>query len=336
MIETIQALSRAGMAVTPACRQVGLARATYYRRDRGYTHYRPVKDPVAHRDRVQPAALSQKERDQIVTALSKEEHAERSVVQVYWAEFDAGTIACSQRTFYRVAAAHHLVGDLRPTNRRSPSSRRTPAVAATRVGDLWSWDVTELRGPGRDRYFLYLALDVFSRYPVGWCIEHSQTTERAREMFTTAIHDHGPPRTIHADNGSIQRAHDLIADLHKHGAVTSYSRPRVSDDNPFSESLFKTIKYDPTCPEQFQSLDHAREWTQNYLHQYATTHRHSALGRHTPHSVHTGTAHQIHQQRQTQLEAYWNEHPNRFRRRPTPPPLPQTTGINTHLLSQQG
>lgn len=324
------------MAVVRACERVGLARSTYYRLTRGYQHYRRVEEPVPHRQRHQPAALAAAERAAVVEVLSCPEYAEKSVVQAYWAAFDAGRVRCSQRTFYRIAGQHRLVGDRRPTRRHPASARRAPAVAATAVGDLWSWDVTELRGPGRERYQLYLVIDVFSRYPVGWCIEHEQTTARAVRMFAAALARHGIPRTVHADNGSIQRAHQLVQALQDQGAVTSYSRPRVSDDNPFSESLFKTIKYDPACPGRFDSIDHARTWTAAFLDRYATEHRHSGLGRHTPAQVHHGTAAQVRHQRQRMLDEYWAQHPERFRRQPEAPQLPHMTGINTHLLSQTG
>jgi putative transposase len=334
LIDTIQAMHEAGVTIVRACQLVGVPRPTYYRRAKGYRHYQPVAEPVPQKQRRQPSALTAEEVEAIIAVLSSEEHVDRSVVQAYWAAFDAGEVACSQRTFYRVAKAHRLVGDRRRTRRHTTSSRRTPAVSTDRVGQLWSWDVTEQVGPCRERYFLYLVIDVFSRYPVGWRIEHEQTTEKALLMFADAVSAHGVPRVVHADNGSIQRAHDLIEALDQHGALTSYSRPRVSDDNPFSESLFKTIKYDPAHPDRFDSIEHARQWTSQFLHRYATEHRHSGLGRHTPAQVHQGTANQIRQQRQRMLDDYWKQHPERFRQRPEAPPLPGPTGINTHLLSQ--
>lgn len=334
---TVTALAGIGMHVNASCARIGLARSTYYRRSRGYQHYRPVEDPLPQKQRRQPAALSPDEQDAIVEVLTADEYAEKSVVQTYWRAFDAGRVSCSERTFYRVAAAHRLVGDRRRTRKTGAQSRRTPAVAATRVGELWSWDITELRGPGRlDRYYLYLVIDVFSRYPVGWCIEFAESKERAVTLFTDAITAHGVPAVVHADNGASMRSHLLVDALTEAGAVTSYSRPRVSDDNPFSESLFKTIKYDLDCPERFESIEHARDWTTGFLHRYATEHRHSGLGHHTPASVHDGTAAQIRQRRQRTLDAYWKQHPERFRRRPTAPEHPQSTGINTHLLSQAG
>jgi putative transposase len=334
---TVTALrARGGLAVTAACALVGMARSSYYRSTRGYRHYQPVPAPIPHRERAQPAALSAEEHATIIEVLTRPENADLSVVQTYWRAFDAAMVSCSQRTFYRVAAEANMVGDRR-RRRRGPTavSRRKPVVEATGVGQLWSWDITELRGPrNQDRYRLYLVIDVFSRYPVGWRVEYSETTTQAVAMFTAAITEHGTPAVVHADNGAAMRAHLLIATLHDHGVLTSYSRPRVSDDNPFSESLFKTIKYDLTCPERFDNIDHARAWTHQFLHRYGTEHRHSGLGYHTPEAVHTDTARHIQHQRQQHLDQYWAAHPERFRRRPTPPKLPQTTGINTHPLSQ--
>lgn len=337
LIATVTALAEEKvMLVTDACPLVGLPRSTYYRISRGYQHYRPVAEPKPQRERRQPAALSEDERDQVFAVLSATEHADKSVVQTYWSAFDARTVACSQRTFYRIAKMHRLVGDRRRTKAHQASSRRVPAVAAGKVGDLWSWDITELRGPDKCRYYLYLIIDVFSRHPVGWCIENQIAKTRAVRLFTDAINTHGAPKVVHSDNGATMRSQELVDTLVGKGAVTSFSRPRVSDDNPFSESLFKTIKYDPNCPEQFDHMEHARQWTEGFLHRYATEHRHSGLGRHTPESVFTGTAANVRRQRQRTLNAYYAQHPERFRRKPTAPKLPQPTGINTYLLSQTG
>ncbi|MDH6235324.1 IS3 family transposase [Cryobacterium sp. CG_9.6] len=335
---TVTALAQEmAMPIVDACRLVGMPRSTYYRLSRGYQHYRPVAEAIPHRERRQPAALDTHERATILSVLCEPKYEDKSVVQTYWHAFDAGTLACSQRTFYRVANAHRLVGDRRRTRTPRSPSPRTPAVATLKPGDLWSWDITELNGPSyHDRYYLYLIIDVFSRYPIGWCIETYISKKRAVTLFTDAIATHGAPTVVHSDNGSSMRSTDLINALESNGIITSYSRPRVSDDNPFSESLFKTIKYDPSSPDRFDHRDHARQWTKDFLDLYATQHRHSGLGRHTPASVFDGTAHLIHAQRQRALDAYYAQHPTRFRQPPTAPPLPQPTGINTHLLSQAG
>lgn len=322
------------MTVSRACALVGQARSSYYRRSRGYQHYQPVPEPIPQADRVQPSALTRAERDQIVAVLEQEEYGDLSVVQTYWRAFDAGQIACSQRTFYRVAAAHQLTGDRRRT-RQGGHSRRAPAVAATRPNQLWSWDATELKGPGQDRYKLMLILDVYSRYPIGWTIEWTESYPHAVDLFTTAIGRHGTPDVVHADNGGVMRCHELIDTLHHHGALTSYSRPRVSDDNPFSESMFKTIKYDLNCPARFDTIDHARAWTEAFLHAYANHHRHSGLGYYTPTAAYHGTTRTDQARRQAHLDQYWKHHPERFHKPPQAPTI-QPTGINTHLLSQTG
>ncbi|MDV7199698.1 IS3 family transposase [Rhodococcus kroppenstedtii] len=328
----------ASVSVVAACALVGIARSTYYRLTRRYAHYRRVPTPIPHRERTQPAALTADERRRILDVVTDDDYADLSVVQTYWRAFDDGRVACSQRTFYRVAAAAHCVGDRR--RRRGVGAavtRRTPVVAAHAVGDLWSWDITELRGPRpQDRYKLYLAIDVFSRYPVAWRIEHTEDRHLATAMFAHAIEVHGPPAVLHADNGAVMRSHTLIGDLTDRGVLTSFSRPRVSDDNPFSESLFKTIKYDLDCPTRFDSIDHARTWTATFLRRYATEHRHSGLGRHTPADTHHGTAHLVHRTRRKHLHRYYTQHPERFRRPPQPPDLPGPTGINHHKLSQTG
>lgn len=338
LIAVIGELAPTTMTVTAACLLVGIAHSTYYRLSRGYQHYTPVPAPIPQSQRVQPTALTPQEHQRIVDVLTSDDHAELSVVQAYWRSFDAGTVACSQRTFYREANKVNLVGDRRRPRGTDPRSvRHKPVAVAAKVGDLWSWDVTDMRGPRRGQaYKLYLAIDVFSRYPVGWRIEYAEDRHLAVEMFGTAIAVHGAPTVLHADNGAIMRSHFLIDALEASGVLTSYSRPRICDDNPFSESLFKTIKYDLTCPDRFESIEHARRWTGAFLDRYAREHRHSGLGRQTPTAVHYGTADVVQQQRQQHLDRYYAEHPERFRCPPRAPDLPQLTGINIHNLSQTG
>ena len=344
MIGTVNALTgQAAVATDRACALVGVARSTYYRLSRGYRHYRPVTAPILHIDRVQPAALTQAERDQIIEVLTHADDEgagvgeDLSVQQIYWRTFDAGLIGCSQRTFYRVAATQRLVGDRRRGGhgRHGSHGRKPPAVAAARPNQLWSWDATELAGPGRERYKLMLVIDVYSRFPIGWKIEYGEAVPHAVELFATAIGRHGVPSVIHADNGAVMRSTDLVNHLHDHAIVTSYSRPRVSDDNPFSESMFKTLKYDLNCPDQFDSIDHARAWTHTFLARYAAHHRHSGLAHYTPAAVYHGTVEADQARRQAHLDHYWRSHPERFHRPPKAPTI-TTTGINTHLLSQQG
>lgn len=315
-----------------ACQVIGMPRATFYhRRNRA-----PLADRTASFSRVdarQPNALSPAEIEQVLGVLTDPDLTDKSVCQAYWAGFDAGRVPCSQRTFYRIAADHGMVGDRRPCRARgSGPGRRKPVAAATRVHQLWSWDISELRGPGRIKYHLFLALDVYSRYPVAWRIEQHAHHTHAVEMFTDAFARHGMPQVLHADNGAQMRSRDLI-ELLGETVTASHSRPYVSDDNPFSEALFKTIKYDLDMPEYFDSLEHAQQWMTTFLDRYAHEHRHVGLNRYTPHAVFTGTVHEVRATRQAHLDRLHAAHPNRYAQAPQAPDLPAPTGIN---LSKTG
>ncbi|QYB06541.1 DDE-type integrase/transposase/recombinase [Rhodococcus sp. USK10] len=196
LIDTVGVLVRdAAMPVTAACALLGVPRSSYYRRTRGYRHYVPVTEPVPHVQRRQPAALSDDERARIVELILAEENTDLSVVQVYWRSFDAGFVACSESTFYRVARAQNLTGDRRRTRRATAAARRAPVARAGRAGQLWSWDITMLHGPRKqDRYLLYLVMDVFSRFPVAWRIEYAEVPELAVQMFAEAFEAFGVPR----------------------------------------------------------------------------------------------------------------------------------------------
>jgi len=338
LTDIVTELTEAGTSVTRGCALVGIARSSYYRRAHHYRHYQPVTDPIPQRQRQQPAALSPAEKDTIIALILAEENADQSVCQIYWRSFDDGLVDCSEVTFYRVARAEKLTGDRRRSRTGGPStSRRTPVVEALDVGDLWSWDITTLKGPRtQDLFRLYLAIDVYSRFPVAWRIEYHEDKAKAVEMFTEAFTAFGAPGVLHADNGASMRSGLLLDALAGAGVVSSFSRPRVSDDNPFSESLFKTIKYDLTCPDRFDDIDHARRWTEDFMNRYALEHRHGGLGRYTPVSVFLGSAAEEHRRRQERLDRIHEKYPQRFRRRPAAPALPQPTGINTPVLSQTG
>lgn len=328
LIETVTALAVAGMAVTVACVLVGVPRASYYRVVKGYRHYEPVAHPQPQAERVQPAALSAAERHQVVDVLSMPEFTDLSVHQTYWRAFDSGLITCSERTFYRVAKTAKLVGDRRRRKRSGPGTRATPRMQASGPGQLWSWDATELRGIGRQRFKLLLVIDVFSRFPVAWKIVPEENKKAAIAMFKDAFTRYGPPTMLHADNGAVMRSHDLLDALEEAGVIASFSRPRVSDDNPFSESLFKTVKYDLNCPERFEDIDHAREWTAGFLGRYAYEHRHSGLGCYTPASVFDGSFVEVQARRQALLDQAHAAHPERFRQPPKASAVPAIVGIN--------
>ena len=331
-------MRQVGTPVSTGCRLVGIARATYYRIDRTYRHYTPVAEPIPHAQRRQPAALSPSEYQQVVDVLTDERYADLSVTQTFWRATDEGRMPCSERTCYRIAKREGLVGDRRRRRRGAPATqpRPRPVVVVARPGSAWSWDVTELRGPGRHRFKLYLAIDVFSRYPVAHRVEFYEDRHLATEMFAKAFAQHGAPQVLHSDNGPVMRSQDLKDALAAAEVTASYSRPRVSDDNPFSEALFKTTKYDLSCPEVFDDIDHARRWTADFLDRYATEHRHQGLAHHTPASVFDGSAHHQRAIRQQLLDERYRAHPERFRKPPMAPEIPTEVGINNKHLSQTG
>lgn len=208
-----------------------------------------------------------------------------------------------------------------------------PELLAQEPGELWSWDITKLKGPGKWNCFhLYVILDVFSRYAVGWMLAPHESAALAQELIAATCDREGVAAgqlTLHADRGTSMRSKSvalLLADL---GVAKSHSRPHVSDDNPYSESQFKTLKYQPDFPARFDSIEHARAFCQTFFAWYNHEHRHSGIGYMTPAAMHSGRAHQLYAARQIVLDEAFRQNPARFtQRHPTPPPLPTAVGIN--------
>lgn len=296
-----------------ACRVMGVARPTWYR----HRAPRAVKAaPVPQRERVQPATLTAQERARIESFLTDEEFADLSVSQVFYRTLDQGIYIASESSWHRVARARKLNGDRRATATHKPSV--IPELCASRPDQVWSWDITVLQSVDRGRNFrLYVILDVFSRYVVGWRLEPSEGTLEAMEMITGALsREHAKPEVLHADRGSVMTSTGMSQYLAKLGIIQSHSRPRVSNDNPFSESQFKTMKYDLDYPRLFTDLAHARDWTNRFINAYNTEHRHSGIGYYTPESVHEGTWPECRERRQAALDAGWAANPHRHRQRP--------------------
>lgn len=336
LIATVTELATTGISRKEGCELVGMPRSTYYKIIGDYHHYQPVADPVPHRERHQPAALSPAERAEVVEVLTSDIYETLSVTQTYWRAFDAHLVSCSAATFARIAREQRLTGDRRPVRRGTSA---VPVAFASWPNQLWSWDATELCGgpDGRERYQLMLVLDVYSRHPTAWSIEPAVTAAAAKAMFTEAFERLGIPDTVHADRGSAMRSDALAGLFAAFEIVASFSRPRVSDDNPFSESMFKTLKYDQSCPARFDNIDHAREWTANFLDRYTHQHCHSGIGNYHPAAVYDGTVDQDIAHRQARLDDIYAAHPERFRHPPAAPTI-KPTGINhrpnTHEVSQ--
>jgi len=275
-------------------------------------------------------ALSEEEREAVLGQLHAERFADASPAHVYATLLDEGTYLASERTMYRILAAAGESGERRDQLRHPAYAK--PELLATAPNELWSWDITKLRGPATWTWFyLYVLLDVFSRYVTGWLLAHRESGSLADRLIAETVAKEGVTSglTIHADRGSSMTSKPvalLMADL---GITKSHSRPHVPDDNPFSESQFKTLKYHPGFPARFGSIEDARAFCRSFFAWYNGEHRHSALGLLTPEMVHRGRAPEIREQRARVLDAAYAAHPERFvRKRPEPPPLPTAVWIN--------
>jgi len=310
----------------PACRALGASPATIYRRRR------PPQPRPARRRPTPARALSEPERQQVLEVLHSERFVDVSPEETWATLLDEGTYLCSARTMYRVLAAHHGGVRERRDQLTHPAYAK-PELLAQRPNELWSWDVSKLKGPAKWTWFyLYVILDVFSRYIVAWTVQYRENAQVAAALIEqAALQQQITPKllTLHADRGSPQRAKPvafLLADL---GITKTHSRPYTSSDNPYSESNFKTLKYRPEFPARFDDIDHARAHCRTFVAWYNHAHRHSGIALMTPAAVHHGHAAQLHAARVDVLDAAYQRHPERFvRKPPAPPELPTAAWIN--------
>jgi len=279
-----------------------------------------------------PNALSAEERGAVLDALRSPRFVDLSPAQAFYILLDEGTYLGSVSTMYRLLRA---CGEVR--ERRSQATHPTrvrPELVARGPNIVWSWDITKLKGPRRgDYYDLYVVLDIFSRYVVAWCVAPTESGELAKELIADAVARHrvAPGTlTIHADRGSSMTSDPVVELLAFLGIGRTHSRPHVSNDNPYSEAQFKTLKYCPAFPERFGSIEDARAFCSAFFSYYNGDHRHSGIAYHTPASVHYGTAGEIRIQRAQVLDEAYAANPLRFRhRRPVPPSCPRSPGSTT-------
>ena len=309
-------------SVQRACELVGRARGSHYRAKRPTIHGPAPKRPTP------PNALSADEQEQVIGVLTSDRFADKSVTQTWATLLDEGTYLCSMSTMHRLLRAHGAAGERRRQATHPP--RTKPELLATSPGQIWSWDITKLRGPGRGIWFqLYVVLDIFSRYVVAWTVQNGEDCQIATTMLEEAMGVHGIPEAVHADRGTSMTSKPVAQLLLDLGVDRSHSRPRVSNDNPYSEAAFKTLKYAPVFPENFGSLADARAFCEEFFGYYNHEHRHCGIGLHTPASVHHGTAAEIRVQRQHTLDAAHAAHPERCgSRHPQAPKLPKAAWIN--------
>ena len=318
------------IGVREACDATGASQAGYYRRHRiSPAPERPALIP--HRGRPQPRALSEAEQHAILDVLHSGRFVDTSPAEVWATLLDEGVYLGSQSTFYRLLRA---AGETRERRAQATHPAKVkPELVASTPNQVWSWDITKLRGPAKwTYYYLYVILDIFSRYVTGWMVASRESAGLADVLIrqTCARQAIGRDQlTIHADRGSSMTSKPvafLLADL---GITQSHSRPHVSNDNPFSESQFKTLKYRPGFPSRFGSIEAARLHCQAFFPWYNDQHRHSGLGLHTAADVHYGTAAITRDKRARVLDAAYAAHPERFvRKPPEPPKLPADSWIN--------
>jgi putative transposase len=310
-----------------ACEAAGRAQATHYRRHRQSPA--PVRPP---RDlRPQPRALTPVERAQVRAVLNSEEYVDKAPAAVYHELLDQGVYLASVSTMYRILRAH---GEVHERRRQAVHPARVkPELVATEPNQVWSWDITKLHGPAKwTYYYLYVILDIYSRYVVGWLLADHESAALAEQLLADTITKQDIDRdtlTVHADNGSSMASKPvafLLADL---GVTKTHSRPHTSNDNPYSEAQFKTLKYRPDFPRQFGSIADARAFCQGFFGWYNTGHYHSGIGWHHPIDVHYGRAQIVRDARADVLSTAYTRKPERFvRKHPEPPSLPTTAWIN--------
>jgi len=332
MIQTTEALARS-VPVTHACAALEYPRSSLYRSRR-------PQPPRKQRPRSTPSrALSVSERAKVRDLLNSERFQDSSPHQAYATLLDEGTYHCSISTMYRVLHECDEVHERR-NQRRHPSYTK-PELLATEPNQLWSWDITKLRGPVTwQLFYLYVVLDVFSRYVVGWMIAEYESGNLAKQLLAESYHKQGVDQeqlTLHADRGSPMISKTLGQMLIDLGVSKSHSRPHTPNDNPFSEAQFKTMKYRPDYPARFGSIEAARHWTRGFFHWYNNEHHHSRLGLMTPAAVHFGQTAALTAQRQDTLNVAYEVHPERFVKGPPKPPrVPTAVWINPPQSDEQG
>ena len=316
------------VGVSRACLTLSVPRSCLYR-DR-MSGQKPQKNQPNGRP-TPSRALNKQERREVLSVLNSERFQDAAPRQVWAKLLDEGTYLCSWRTMYRVLAANHQVRERR--NQLSHPTYKKPELLAKGQNEVWSWDITKLRGPVKWTFFyLYVLIDLFSRFVVGWMVATHESGELGRDLLEESCHKHSiceDQLTIHSDRGAPMTSRTVALLLSDLGVIKSQSRPHTPNDNPYSEAQFKTMKYRPDYPNRFGALQDARVWARDFFSWYNFEHRHTALGLMTPAMVHYGQAIKVQSERQKVLETAYAAYPDRFvRGLPTPPNLPEAVWIN--------
>jgi putative transposase len=318
------------VGVRRACTLTGRSRAGHYRDAQG-----PRYGPPA--PRCAPAnKLSEVELDALLDLLHSPAFVDLAPAQVWAILLDTGTYVASISTMYRALRAHGGVHERR--RQATHPARVRPELVARGPNQVWSWDISKLKGPSKGVYYdLYVIIDIFSRYVVGWMVAPNESAQLAKAFIAATIAAQGITAevlTIHADRGTSMTSKPVAALLAELGVTRTHSRPHVSNDNPYSEAAFKTLKYCPAFPERFGSIQDARAFCAEFFEYYNHHHRHSGLALHTPASMHLGTAPDVQAARVDTLHAAYAANPRRFcNRRPNPPAMPTIAWINKPTIT---
>ncbi len=309
--------------IKPLCMALGIARASYYRSQGRRSAVRKVE---RHR-----RALSSEERHRVLNLLNDERFCDQAPAEVYATLLDEGQYLCSERTMYRILAENQQVRERR--DQLCHPRYQAPELLATRPNEVWSWDITKLLGPTKWSYFyLYVILDIFSRYVVGWMVAYRESAQLAKRLIEQTLERQQiepGSLTLHADRGSSMISKPVAFLLAELGITKTHSRPHVSNDNPYSESQFKTMKYRPEFPERFGCYQDTRGFCGEFFPWYNHEHHHSGLGFLTPSEVHFGQAEKRREHRALVLRSAFEKNPERFvRGLPRPPALPEKVWIN--------
>jgi putative transposase len=327
MIEAAQELGET-VGVSEACRVLGVPRSSLYR---------ARKPRRASPPRPPPRALAAEEKAEVRAVLNGERFWDWAPREVYATLLDEGEYLCHWRTMYRILEEHDEVRERR-NQRRHPAPVK-PELRATGPNQLWSWDITQLRGPKGVHYYLYVILDVFSRFVPGWMIAERELARLAEQLIAETCAKQGIARdqlVLHSDRGSPMRSKTVAQLLFDLGVAKSHSRPYTPTDNPYSESQFKTMKYRPDYPQRFTERDGACRWAREFFGWYNHEHHHSGLGLMTPAAVHYGLAEAVYERRRQVLAAAYAAHPERFvGGQPTPPRWPAEVWINPQETSHE-
>ena len=328
------------LPLTLACQALGLNRSTVYARKRRVAH--DEKLTALRRSRkasTQPRALSPQERTLVIETLHSEAYCDQPPREVYQRLLERGKYLCSVSTMYRIL--RHLGEQGERRQQRPAQHHAIPRLLAQAPNEVWTWDITKLALLRRGIYLsLYVVLDLFSRYVVAWMLSHKENSALAQQLMDetmTRYRIEPNQLTVHQDRGSPMTAHGYLDLMGELNVTCSHSRPRVSNDNPFSESQFKTQKYQPDYPGRFSDITHARRWCHDYFQWYNRQHHHSGLAGFTPEQVFTGAHHEVAKQKQRALDAQYRSNPQRFvLGRPMVPMPPRKVAINPIQQAEDG